>query len=93
MNVFRCCERLGKSKTGVNERYKSAIVYMPASPLGSRFKYRRLSTIMKWNSTVDINDVDPYKQFQHESDPKPSTAFMIFARCSKYFLHGIINVF
>ena len=86
MNTFHIVEKLGKSKTGVNGRYRHAVVYMPSSAVGTRFKYRRLVTLKTWNASVDINQIDPYHQFQHDVDPRPSTAFMIFARSSEY--HG-----
>ena len=83
MNVFHCLDKLGKSKNGVNDRFKHAYIYMPAAPNGSRFKYRRVSTLRSWSHSVDISSIDPFHQFQNDSDPRPSTAFMLFARCSE----------
>ena len=84
MNIFHCSEKLGKSTTGVNDRYRHAVIYMPAVPIGTRFKYRRLCTLVAWNSSVDVNNIDPFHRFQQEDDPKTATAFAIFSRCSEY---------
>ena len=78
MNVFHCSEKLGKSTTGVNDRYRHAVIYMPSAPTGTRFKYRRTHTLVGWDNGVDINTINPYERF-HQDDKK-TTTFMLFSR-------------
>ena len=82
MNVFHCSEKLGKSTAGVNDRYRHVVIYMPSVPIGTRFKYRRIHTLTAWNSSVDVNNIDPHHRFQR--DDAPSMTFLLFSRCREY---------